>query len=120
LQGSLTISKKIYSLLFKVLIKVDNSSKLPVVPNISLRALISALIKVRSDFKSPEFVAISFFEILVGKGVGDELTINLTGVGLLIAKTDKPKLIRHKKNITIKTLPYFSIFVLLLNIALFK
>jgi len=104
------------------LIRLDNSSKLLVVPSISLKALISALINVKSDLISVESVGITVLPIAEGEG---EDLVNVIGVGLasgsffILVKINKvkPKLIRHRKKITTRTLAYFSIFMLFLNIA---
>lgn len=87
-----------------------------VVPNISLKALISALINVKSDFISVESVGI--IVLPVGEGDGEDF-VRITGVGLtsgsllilVNTKKVKPKLIKQRKKIIIKTLAYLSIII---------
>ena len=84
--------------------------------------LISALINVKSDLISDDSVEIIVFPVGDGRG---EVFVKVIGVslasGLLSSlvriKKVKPKLIRHRKKIITKTLAYFSIFMLFLNIA---
>ena len=110
------------SVVFRVLIRLDNSSKLLVVPSISLKALISALISVKSDLISVDSVGIIVFPVGDGRGEDFVKVMEVSfASGLLSSlvrtKKVKPKLIRHKKKIITKTLAYFSIFMLFLNIA---
>lgn len=87
-----------------------------VVPSISLKALISALINVKSDFISVASVGI--IVLLVGEGDGEDL-VKITGVELvsdsllIFVSTKKVKLkfIRLRKKIIIKTLAYLSIII---------
>lgn len=87
-----------------------------VVPNISLKALISALINVKSDFISVESVGIIVFPDAEGDG---EDFVKIVGVGLASGslsslvriKEVRPKFMRQRKKIIIKTLAYLSIII---------